>query len=202
MQKEKQNILRDSPEAASIQTVTGWVSSTGRFYGADEHLARYDGATHTKCEKNPEHPIYKINGYCESCWAEKQQALYEAMPAEPYNGDACAVFNTDQYFWEENEILEYCVDRGINPADLQLVHCVPTYARQIDGKDYFSDDLPEDGELPQVLHDAFAALNKIIGHKKHVLSWSQGKTKAVLSDDFIKRWENSCPDVGGYDDAL
>lgn len=202
MQKEKKIILRDSPEAASIQTVTGWVSANGRWFGDYEDGARYDGATHQKCIQNAEHPIYEINGYCRACWDEKQQAVYEAMPSEPYNGDACAVLNTDQYFWEENEILEYCVDRGINPADLQLVHCVPTYARQIDGKDYFSDDLPDDGELPQVLQDAFAALNEAIGEQKHVLSWSQGKTKAVLSEAFIKRWENSCHDVGGYDDAL
>lgn len=202
MQKEKKIILRDSPEAASIQTVTGWVSSTGRFWGNDEDMARYDGATHQKCIQNAEHPIYEINGYCRACWDEKQQAVYEAMPSEPYNDNACMVFGTDRYFSEENDILDYCVDRGINPAELQLVHCEPNYASQIDESDYYSDDLPEGGELPQVLQDAFDQLNEIIGHKKHVLSWSQGKTKAVLSEAFIKRWENSCPDVGGYDDAL
>lgn len=189
MQNVKKTILRDSPEAASIQTVTGWVSSDGRFWGNNEDTARYAGATHTKCSKNADHPIYAINSYCESCWAEKRQALYEAMPAEPYNGDACMVFDTDQYFWEENEILDYCVDSGINPAELQLVHCVPTYARQIDGKDYFSDDLPEDGELPRELQDAFDALNEVINSKNHVLSWSQGKVKAVLPDEFMERYK-------------
>ena len=44
----KKIILPESPEAASIQTVTGWVSSNGRYWGNDEHMARYDGSTHRK----------------------------------------------------------------------------------------------------------------------------------------------------------
>ena len=35
---EKPIIMEDSPEAASIKTVTGWVSRTGRFWGNDERL--------------------------------------------------------------------------------------------------------------------------------------------------------------------
>ena len=42
----KQIILPESPEAASVQTVTGWVSRTGRYWGNDERMARYDGSTH------------------------------------------------------------------------------------------------------------------------------------------------------------
>ena len=45
---EKQIIMEDSPEAASIQTVTGWVSRTGRFWGNDERMARFDGSTHNR----------------------------------------------------------------------------------------------------------------------------------------------------------
>lgn len=43
-------IMRESAEAASFQTVTGWVSSNGHFYGNDERTARYDGCTHQLCE--------------------------------------------------------------------------------------------------------------------------------------------------------
>jgi len=49
--KEPEKIVPyDSAEAASIQTVTGWVSRSGRFWGNDEHMARYDGCTHRKCD--------------------------------------------------------------------------------------------------------------------------------------------------------
>lgn len=44
-------IMRDSPEAASLQTVSGWVSRHGRFFGSDESIARYDGCTHVACSR-------------------------------------------------------------------------------------------------------------------------------------------------------
>ena len=54
---DKSVIMYDSPEAASIKTITGWVSSAGRFWGDNEHMARYDGSTHMKCKNNPDHPM-------------------------------------------------------------------------------------------------------------------------------------------------
>lgn len=51
---DKKRILYDSPEAASVQTVTGWVSSRGMFCGNDEHMARHHGSTHRVCEKGIE----------------------------------------------------------------------------------------------------------------------------------------------------
>jgi len=42
----------DSPEAARLVTVTGWVSSDGRFFGNlddAERIARYAGCTHQPC---------------------------------------------------------------------------------------------------------------------------------------------------------
>jgi len=41
-------VMEDSAEAASVQTVTGWVSRLGHFFGANEgaeRTARYDGCT-------------------------------------------------------------------------------------------------------------------------------------------------------------
>lgn len=49
--KTEKIVMMDSDEAASIQTVTGWVDRQGRFWGGDEHQARWCGATHRKCKK-------------------------------------------------------------------------------------------------------------------------------------------------------
>ncbi|MDE9687494.1 hypothetical protein R4T22_18735 [Citrobacter portucalensis] len=38
--KTEKIVMMDSDEAASIQTVTGWVDRQGRFWGGDEHQAR------------------------------------------------------------------------------------------------------------------------------------------------------------------
>jgi hypothetical protein len=60
---EEKVVMYESSEAASIQTVTGWVGADGRFWGNDEHMARYCGATHRHCEKNPDHPIYEVRSW-------------------------------------------------------------------------------------------------------------------------------------------
>ncbi|HAT6800607.1 TPA: hypothetical protein JAN03_00980 [Citrobacter freundii] len=58
--KTEKIVMMDSDEAASIQTVTGWVDRHGRFWGGDEHQARWCGATHRKCKNKPdEHPILR-----------------------------------------------------------------------------------------------------------------------------------------------
>ncbi|WP_407226469.1 hypothetical protein [Enterobacter roggenkampii] len=71
--KTEKIVMMDSDEAASIQTVTGWVDRQGRFWGSDEHQARWCGATHRKCKNKPdEHPIHSTNGYCEECHRESR----------------------------------------------------------------------------------------------------------------------------------
>ncbi len=59
-------ILIDSDEAAKKMTVEGWVSRNGRFYGDNEEIARYDGATHRYCKNCGE--IVEISWvFCEKC---------------------------------------------------------------------------------------------------------------------------------------
>lgn len=44
-------ILPSSDEAAQQVTVTGWRSREGLFYGNDERIARWAGATHVECSE-------------------------------------------------------------------------------------------------------------------------------------------------------
>lgn len=54
MKPEEKIIMYDTPAAAMYRTgIEGWVSSDGHFFGKGEraeHLARYSGSTHHKCE--------------------------------------------------------------------------------------------------------------------------------------------------------
>lgn len=71
--KEPEKIVPyDSAEAASIQTVTGWVSRSGHFWGNDEHMARYDGCTHRKCDACE--TLIPVRGYtiCDQCREAKE----------------------------------------------------------------------------------------------------------------------------------
>lgn len=66
-----------------------------------------------------------------------------------------------------------------NDENLRLLICEANYPREIDGSDHFSDDLPEDGELPSVLEAAFEALNEVI-KKQPPLSWSPRKMRPTI----------------------
>ena len=174
-------VLMDSAEAASIKTVTGWVSASGRFFGDDERLARYDGATHRTCEKNQDHPIYEKNGYCPECWKENRAAMFSAMPKKQWEGEPLALFDSDSYFFSLDELNDYCSDNDCRISDLDLVICEPNRAIEIDPNEYYCDDLSEDGEVPDELAAAFDALNAEIA-KSAPLSWSPGKYAAVINE--------------------
>ena len=185
MPAQKPIIMFDAPEAASLQTVTGWVSADGRFFGSDENLARYCGATHRHCDANPEHQIYEVNSYCKECRQERRQAKFAAMPVKEWAGEPLVIFDGDTYFFDEDSLRDYLTDSDIDLADLQLCICEPNYPREIDPADHFCDDLPEDGEInDDQLLAAFDLLNEMI-RQSQPLSWSEGEFAARLPQSLI-----------------
>ncbi|WP_339518876.1 hypothetical protein [Pseudomonas proteolytica] len=182
---EEKVVMYESPQAASIQTVTGWVGDDGRFWGKDEHMARWCGATHRQCEKNPEHPIHAIRSYCQKCHDESRKAKFAAMPVREWSGEPLVIFDGDQYFFDEDSLRDFLVDSDIDLADLQLCICEPNMPREIDPSDVFSDDLPEDGEIrDQQLVAAFELLNEMI-RQSEPLSWSEGEYAASLPQSLL-----------------
>lgn len=166
-------ILADSDEAASIQTVTGWVSSAGRFWGNDEHMARYDGSTHRRCECGE---IIEQRSYCEKCHARAEHEKYLALPRVPWDGIApLNIWGTDTYFFDEDSLKDHCFDNDCQPKDLPLVICEPKYADPIDANEHYCDDIPEDGEVPAEIQNAFDVLNAAIKACTDPLCWYPGK---------------------------
>ncbi|MGN8120390.1 hypothetical protein ACTJK9_01365 [Pseudomonas sp. 22082] len=182
---EEKVVMYESPEAASIQTLTGWVAADGRFWGNDEHMARWCGATHRRCEKNPEHAIYEVRSYCRECYEESRQAKFAAMPVKEWAGEPLVIFDGDRYFFDEDSLRDYLIDSDIELADVQLCICEPNYPREIDPEDHFIDDLPEDGEIrDDELLAAFDLLNEMI-RQSQPLSWSEGEFAARLPQSLI-----------------
>lgn len=172
---ESPTVLYDSPEAASIQTVTGWVDRHGRFWGGDEHMARWSGATHQKCPGCG--AIKELRSYCEPCRQAKQIEKWQAMPREPWDGVSMLYSEAaDCYFSDLDELASHCEETGATPEALRLVICKPNLARPIDPEDFYTDDLPEDGDLPLVLQEAFNTLNNTIRACVEPISWSPGDT--------------------------
>ncbi|WP_211474808.1 hypothetical protein [Collimonas humicola] len=181
MTKPELIVLYSSPEAASIKTVTGCVARTGAFWGDNEHMARYCGSTHKVCDCGA---IVAQQSFCQKCARNRSLAKYAAMEQRPWDGDAMLFSDaTDEYFRDLSEAEDHAVNNGMSLAQLRLIICEPTFARQIDGTEHFCDDLPEDGELPAEIANAFDALNEAIRKCSTPLSWSPGDYALALPGD-------------------
>ena len=168
--------MYESEEAARKVTLTGWQSRDGHFYGQNEHIARYAGCTHLLCNCGAE----MTKGYtiCKDCRQKKRDETYQAKPFKQWNGEPLTVFDTDQYFFHESELLDYCEEHECKPDELQLVICDPQYAWEVNPDELYSDILPEDnyvGDMDPELADAFETLNVLIRQRKNPLSWREGK---------------------------
>ena len=184
-------IMAESDEAASIQTVTGWVSSDGHFWGKDERMARYSGSTHKICDKNPEHGVIAQRDWCKQCRAEALDKRWQEMPKQAYTPDALPLhlYDTDRYFFDVVDLTEWMEENKINPVDVRLTKCKPSYPGQIDPDEHFVDILPEDGEVPEDVREAFEKLNEVL-KKSEPFSWFPDDTQGVtLPADFLEDTE-------------
>ena len=168
-------ILYDSPEAAHPATVDGWVSRKG-FFHKDEHLARWDGCTHRVCECG--NLTNKSYAKCEDCRAKEEKAIYDKRPFQAYNGEVVFSEYCQEYFYDEDDIENYCEDSEINPDELMLRVCEPNFLPEVE-IDYWEDIVPEDRYLEDILSSeimtALENLNKTIRESKQVISWEPGK---------------------------
>lgn len=176
---EAKVVMYDSPEAARRCTVEGWVSRTGRFFGENESLARYDGSTHQPCS-GCQTPITR-GGWtvCPACRQKSEIQRYNARPRKAWDGVAWLYSEAaDQWFRDLDEV-EDALEEGETLEDFRLMICEPVTGRQLD-YDFFSDELPEDGELPDELAEAVEVFNKAV-IAAGTLSWSPGKFALDLS---------------------
>ena len=187
--KANKVILMSSPEAAQIKTVTGWVSSQGRFWGENERAARYDGATHKECENNPEHPIIEINSYCNICAHERRVKKYKEM--EKVEWDEPTPINNffgDEYFFSFEDLTDYCVENDTDLRDLHLVLTEPCYIKPFDIVEHAGDDAVEDWDeydLSSELRSAIDNLNELI-KKEPPISYFPTNKAIIFNEAQIK----------------
>jgi hypothetical protein len=180
MKQVKKKIMYESPEAAQLKTVTGWVSSSGHFYGDNEHSARYDGSTHKLCECGNEHT--KTYTMCAECRTKKEIERFHAKEFKVWEGEPLCLDGSDEYFFDEDALFDYCADNNVKSDDLHLVICDPNYASEVDEERWY-DELPEDQYLHDVAPDiseALERLNKVIRESNTILSWFPGKYRTTI----------------------
>jgi len=167
-------IFPDSPEAATRRTITGWVSRDGRFYGDDEHLARWAGATAIRCEQCHKPTDSKSFTKCETCRGAGDAEKFAKAERAPYTEGMLYSDSHDRYFVDPAEAREFAEDNGITLESMRLYLCTPNWARHLD-EDFFVDELPEDGEVPDELKIAMDAFNHAVKAYRRPLSWAPSK---------------------------
>jgi hypothetical protein len=183
MTKEK-IILAESDEAAKYVTgISGWVDRHGYFHGKSEESARYCSSTHKRCEECKIAIIRRGYRYCADCKEKKDIERYSKLEKKIWDGESYLYSDKqDMYFADYQELYDYLSDNeeGVSSTDsLRLIICEPAYLRDLDA-DYWTDDLPEDAELPDSVLSAIDTLNSSL-KDAGVVSWSPGKYAAIIN---------------------
>lgn len=169
--KTETKIFYNSPEAAQLKTVTGWVSSSGRFFGNDEHMARYDGSTHNICKCGAE--MKKGYTICDSCIGVRYVENYNKLPFKEWDLETPVYDNTtDQIFFSADELEEHYEENEIDKANMRLQLCKPNYANGIDSS-IWEDIIPDEmDDAPKELLIAIDEFNAKVKAYNKPISWT------------------------------
>lgn len=171
----------DSDQTAELKTVTGWVDRNGRFWGKDERMARYSGATHATCKCG--NLMEKHYTSCQTCRNKKRDEVFNSYPSVEWDGKTpLCLFDSDEYFWDDGEVYDYAEENDMDVSELRLCLCEPNHLSEIP-EDYFADDMfPEDwdGELPGELQKKIDELNDYI-KTLPAISWSPAKKRVEFT---------------------
>lgn len=157
-------------DAAELVTVKGWqCKRCQRFWGVDEHMAKWCCATELPCDecggRNPD-KHYTCCGECRSKRvAKKWEELY--AKAVEWDGKTYPIFSDshDRYFFDEDELSDFLYDNSLPPdiderlvpllkksaieiaAECRFRLCTPNNGRSFDMNEFLCDDLAEDHEV-------------------------------------------------------
>lgn len=177
-------ILPDSPEAATWRTdIAGWVSRDGQFFGdgrGAEHLARMAGSTHACCD-DCTLPIPRGRTWCGTCRETRAVERYRARESRPWDGKTPLYSEVaDVYFFDEDELTDYCDAHECTPASLRLLLCEGHLLSIIDADD-LGNELPDEAEIPDAVEAARLALNQAIRDAGPIW-WSPGAYAATIGE--------------------
>lgn len=167
----------DEGTILKVETVPVYYSRHGKPF-LTEQSARNDGATHNFCKCGQ--PKTKSNIYCEAC-EPKEEDRYLKKPFKEWDSETpLVIYGDDQYFFDEDSILEYCDENEIEKTtDLRLCICEPNHFTEIE-PDYWSDIWPENAdELPKEVDEALKKFNAVL-NKAKPFSWSEGAYRTTV----------------------
>ena len=122
MKKDKEKVMYASDDSASIKTVTGWVDRHGRFFGQDEHMARWSGSTHKLCECGGE--MSKTYTRCPSCRNNSARERFLALEAVEWDGKSMMCeYDGEEFFADIGDVYDHLEHNDIPLSDAQIMLC-------------------------------------------------------------------------------
>lgn len=134
-----------------------FISIDGRLF-EDEHLCRWHSCTHKVDELGDIHIKHYTCG--ERLRARKSRELWEKQQQVEIDSDT-PLFYSDEFFRDEDDLLEYCAEHDCLPSAMELEVGEPCELSELCSS-YWQDQLPEDAELPSEVEEAVKALNLVI----------------------------------------
>lgn len=172
--KKDRVILPSSNEAAQPVTVTAWKSRDGYTY-LDERSARYAGCTHRECSGCGQ-PARKGWLQCKACREKAEIEKYSKLERRPWDGKSMIYSEVaDHWFRDMDDLNDYCEENEVSPSALRLVLGKPLYFRELSAIDHCEGVLPEEGDVPEEIEEAFERLNEAIRAYGKPLSYEPSK---------------------------
>jgi len=170
-------------EAAEVRTVTGWVCKhCGRYYGNNEHAARWCCRKDRPCETcggRTDRSYIK----CDSCREKDRLAKWLALPEVEWDGTTpLVVHGSDHYFFNADDLGDWLADdvemvlsdteaaaeMKVALDDVRLCLCKQVEPRGFDISDFLHDDVEEDWQpdpkalaAEKVVNDYIATLTPL-----------------------------------------
>lgn len=162
-------------DAAEMRTgISGWCCKTcNRFWGDDEHMARYCCATSQPCECGGRITprSYTI---CDACRKKKRDARWEALEKVDWDGETpLCEWDGDRYYFDEDSVRDAVAEHlhgGGRVEDFRLAMCRPVEPRAFEMAEFLSDSLPEDFDTDGEFDEIDGVVNDWI-RARGVLAW-------------------------------
>lgn len=188
-QEEKSYILPEDKISASRELFPGWLSRRGiifldRAYGSQdesEEVARKDGANAIRCTKCGLVIPKTHSVMCDYCRAIFKQDTFASFPEKKYSecSGVVAIYDDDRFFFNREEIDDFCYDGEIDKASLKLVECMQSSPRTLTDE-FFWDEMPSEiDECPKELYDLIDKFNKEVS-KLDIWGWYPTNTRVVM----------------------
>lgn len=173
--------IRYEDSAIHKSGIVGWVcTECDRYWGTDEHMARYCCSTSFPCKCGKRRKGCRT--LCEECIEKRRRAKWDAKEKHPWPSDLSVnpvVVQGDRYFFDEGSWLDWIEDELGEFPDLDLIDLEPEIAEAqdpplFDLNDWLHSYLPEDD---YVLAPPDDEINKLI--REHAPKTFFGTGKAI-----------------------